>query len=314
MKNNGSFALANDGAQSHLKPRLSSDPKKTSSDLLSSLGGLRQICKVTAAVRPLNRSPFKPSVVLVVNGDVSIHSGENNWTAATKKKTNSSEKSVRRKTWGRHQHRSQWGTRPCDLQGLEQVYDAVCQRITALMLPLNCLPQQPVKAEETAADWQLDWYVDWSLWTTTHQTWWSIDFPDLTRSVSFETWLCLAFCFSFNADHLPFPLFYFFFFYLNCCGMPTILKVNTGSLWLRKVPITRPVLYARFCHPPFSLCPSWNLPPRTPTTPSPLLNTFFFFWGGTLRKNVIHHIQPSAPKSLLQTCSHWFSQRINCSK
>lgn len=66
--------------------------------------------------------------------------------------------------------------------------------------------------------------------------------------------------------------------------------------------------------PSFSLCPSWNLPPETPTS-SPLLNIFFFFLrGGTLRKNVIQHIQLSAPKSLLQTCSHWFSQRINCSK
>lgn len=56
------------------------------------------------------------------------------------------------KDLGRHQHRSQGGTRPCDLQGLRQVYDAVCQWITALMLPLNSLPQQPVKTEEAAAD------------------------------------------------------------------------------------------------------------------------------------------------------------------
>lgn len=221
------------------------------------------------------------------------------------KETNSSEKDL-----GRHQRRSQWGTRPCDLQGLQRVYDAVCQRITALMLPFNCLPQQPVKPEETAADWQLDWYVDWSLWTTTHQTWWSIDFPDLTRSVLFETWLRLPFYFSIRAYYPPFPSF---FLNLHCCGMPTILKVNTGFLWLRKVPIIRLVLYARFCHPLFT--PSFLEPPTTdphhPFTPS---KHFFFLRGGTLRKNVIHHIQPSAPKSLLQTCSHWFSQRINCSK
>lgn len=47
--------------------------------------------------------------------------------------------------------------------------------------------------------------------------------------------------------------------------------------------------------PPFSLRPSWNLPPETPT-PSPLLNIFFPLRGGTLRKNVIQHIQPSAPQ------------------
>lgn len=130
-------------------------------------------------------------------------------------------------------------------------------------------------------------------------------------------------CFIWNLTSLSLLFFYWcilppfslvlFFFYLHCRGMPTIQKVNTGSLWLRKVPITRRVLYARFCHPLFT--PSFLEPPTTdphhPFTPS---KHFFFLRGGTLRKNVIQHIQSSAPESLLQTCSHWFSQRINCSK
>lgn len=53
--------------------------------------------------------------------------------------------------------------------------------------------------------------------------------------------------------------------------------------------------YVRFRFSPFSLHPSWNLPPESPT-PSPRLNISFPLRGGTLRKNVIQHIQPSAPQ------------------
>ena len=76
---------------------------------------------------------------------------------------------------------------------------------------------------------------------------------------------------------------------------------------LRKVPILNLVVYARFSfpdkkkkkNPPFH-----SVPPGTsqhsPPPPHPFWT--FFFLGGTLRKNVIQHIQPAQPPNL--RCKH----------
>lgn len=171
------------------------------------------------------------------------------------------------------------------------------------MLLLDCLAQQTVKPEKPAVDGQLDWYVDWSLWTANHLTWWTIDFHDVMNNFLFVI-------VSLQIKHLW--LFWYkniFRLFIFCSGM---WKFQSRPSFIKKSSHTQPHTLRALFLPSLSVCSSWNLPPQTPTSP-PLLN-FFFFLGGTLRKNVIQHIQASAPKSLLQTCSHWFSQRINCSK
>lgn len=171
------------------------------------------------------------------------------------------------------------------------------------MLLLDCLAQQTVKPEKPAVDGQLDWYVDWLLITwhgglLIFMMWWRILYLWLNH---YRLKVCGYFDIKTYFSCLSFALE---------CGNS---KVDRRPLFIKKSSHTQPHTLRALFLPSLSVCSSWNLPPQTPTSP-PLLNFFFFFLGGTLRKNVIQHIQASAPKSLLQTCSHWFSQRINCSK
>lgn len=163
---------------------------------------------------------------------------------------------------------------------------------------LAYLARQTVEPEKAAVDGQVDWYVDWSLRTARQITWWKV---------------ANLFCNIRSPVNIVLKTYFSCLFFALECGNS---DVNPRPLFIKKSPHTQPrTLRALFLSwmktLPFTRLPgtSHHRPPHLPT-PFKL----FFFLGGTLRKNVIQRIQPLAPKSLLQTCSHWFSQRINCSK